>query len=223
MNDNKFFSVARNNMVKNQIITNQVSDQKLIDAFLEVEKERFVEDSDFPLVYSDSNITFKNNRYLMKTFTFAKMLENCNIRSNESVLVLSCLTGYSVAIISKIAGYVFGVEKENDFVKKANEILSTLGYLNCSVCQSNPTEGLKKNAPFDKIIIEGGVDFIPTSLYKQLKEDGEIFFIKRKSENHIYEFTVGLKNNDNISFRPVFSCNSFMIDDFTNPDKNEAL
>ena len=109
------------------------------------------------------------------------------------------------------------------FQRASNEILSTLGYLNCSVCQSNPTEGLKKNAPFDKIIIEGGVDFIPTSLYKQLKEDGEIFFIKRKSENHIYEFTVGLKNNDNISFRPVFSCNSFMIDDFTNPDKNEDL
>lgn len=223
MNDNKFFPLARSNMVKNQIITNQVSNQNLIDAFLEVKKELFVDTTNFSVVYSDSNILLKKNRFLMKTFTFAKMLENCDVKSNESILVLSCLTGYSVAIISKVAGYVFGIEKDNEFVKKANEILISQGYLNCSVYQSNPADGLKKNAPFDKIIIEGGVDYIPISICKQLKEDGKIFFMKRKSENYIFEFTVGLKNNNTISYRPLFSCNSFMIEDFTNPDKNEDL
>ena len=38
MKDNKFFLLARGNMVKNQIITNQVSNQNLIDAFLEVKR-----------------------------------------------------------------------------------------------------------------------------------------------------------------------------------------
>ena len=147
MKDNKFFSLARTNMVKNQIITNQVSNQNLIDAFLEVKKEKFVKKTDAPLVYSDSNILLKKNRYLMKTFTFAKMLENCDIKTNDSILVLSCLTGYSVAIISKISGYVFGIEKEGDFVKIANETLASQGYLNCSVYQSNPADGLKKKCP----------------------------------------------------------------------------
>ena len=40
--NNKFFQISRENMIKNQIITNQVSSQSLIDAISEIERERFV-------------------------------------------------------------------------------------------------------------------------------------------------------------------------------------
>ena len=65
----KFFSLSRENMIKNQIITNQVIDQDLINAFSEVDKEKFVPPSQQPFVYSDSNILISENRYLMKIYT----------------------------------------------------------------------------------------------------------------------------------------------------------
>ena len=210
----KFFSLSRENMIKNQIITNQVFDQELIDAFLEVDKEKFVPSSQQPIVYSDSNILISENRYLMKTFTFAKILQNCSIKKTDSVLIIGCLTGYSVAILSKIAGYVFGIEKDKKIVEKANKTLTDMGYLNCSVVRSSLVDGLKKNSPFDKIIIEGGVDFVPENILDQLRNGGKIFLMQRKPNNVIYEFTMGLKSNNNVSFRPIFSCNSVFLDDF---------
>lgn len=210
----KFFSLSRENMIKNQIITNQVIDQDLINAFSEVDKEKFVPPSQQPFVYSDSNILISENRYLMKTFTFAKMLQNCSIKKTDSILIIGCLTGYSVAILSKIAGYVFGVENDKKIVEKANKTLIDMGYLNCSVVTSNLVDGLKKNSPFDKIIIEGGVDYVPDNILDQLRNGGKIFLMQRKPNNVIYEFTMGLKSNGNVSFRPIFSCNSVFLDAF---------
>ena len=56
-------------------------------------------------------------RSLMKTFVFAKMVEFCDVKQNDSILVIGCLTGYSVAILSKLAGYVFGLDDNKDFTK----------------------------------------------------------------------------------------------------------
>ena len=73
--NNKFFQISRENMIKNQIITNQVSSQSLIDAISEIERERFVPSESHAIAYSDSNILIKNKRFLMKAFIFAKMIQ----------------------------------------------------------------------------------------------------------------------------------------------------
>ena len=140
----KFFEISRTNMVQNQIITNKVVSENIINAFLTIEKEKFIPESHYSLVYSDSSIEIKNNRFLMKTFIFAKMLEYSGIEKSDSVLVLGCLSGYSVAIISKLAGYVFGVEDDSTMVKNANNILTQMGFLNCSISNSKLSMGLKK-------------------------------------------------------------------------------
>ena len=38
----KFFDVSRKNMVNNQIITNKVVNPLIIDAFLSIQKEKFI-------------------------------------------------------------------------------------------------------------------------------------------------------------------------------------
>ena len=69
------------------------------------------------------------------------------------------LTGYSVAIISNLVGYVFGVENCKKFVDQANSVLSHMGCLNTSVFyKSNLVLGNNKNSPHDKIFIEGSIN-----------------------------------------------------------------
>ena len=109
MNSN-FFDKARANMVNNQLLPNGVKNLDLIESFDNTKKELFVPDSEKELVYSDSDILISPDRYLVRTFVLAKMFEYCSFSKDDSVLVIGCLTGYSVAIISNLVSYVFGVE-----------------------------------------------------------------------------------------------------------------
>ena len=204
----KNFDVSRENMVNNQIITNKVNNPLLIDALLYIEKEKFIPKPYLAITYSDCEIPFNPERSLMKTFIFAKILQYSDIKENDSVLTIGCLTGYSVAIISKLAGYVFGLEDNKDYVKQANKLLGEIACHNSSVNYGNLENGLKKNRPFDKILIEGAVENIPEEIISQLKEGGKVFSVFKKKESLVGSFKVGLKNNGLISYRHLFDANA---------------
>ena len=212
----KFFEIARSNMVKNQILPNNVKDRGLIDAFLEIKKELFVPRKDLDLVYSDSDILINNERNIIRTFVIAKMLDKCNFEKNNTILVIGCLTGYTLAIISKLVSYVFGVDNDKELTQIANENINNLNILNCSVFyKKDLSSGLEKNAPYDKIFIEGSIEKVPDNLLKQLKENGEIFtVIKSREDNYVGEFVRGLKVDSGISIEKFFNTNVNELKDF---------
>ena len=212
----KFFEIARSNMVKNQILPNNVKNRDLIDAFLEIKKELFVPAKDLDLVYSDRDILVSRERNIIRTFVIAKMLDKCNFQKDNTILVIGCLTGYTLAIISRLVNYVFGVENDKNLTQIAVQNINNLNILNCSVFyKKDLSVGLEKNAPYDKIFIEGSVEKVPDNLLKQLKEDGEIFtVIKNKEDNYVGEFIRGLRVDTGISIEKFFNTNVNVLKDF---------
>ena len=216
--NNNFFNTARTNMINNQILPNGVTNDDLIDSFDKTKKELFVPDSEKDIVYSDSDIMISPKRFLMRSFILAKMFNQCSFSKEDSVLVVGCLTGYSVAILSSLVSYVFGIENDKIFVDKANKTLSEIGYLNCSVFfKSNLISGNNKNAPYDKIFIEGSINSVPNTLIKQLKDNGEIYTVI-KDEDDIGEFVRGRKIDSLISFTKLFNTNLYELEDFIIPE-----
>ena len=203
-------------MVKNQILPNNVKDRDLIDALLEIKKELFVPKKEMDLVYSDRDILIKNQRNIIRTFVVAKMLDKCNFKKNNTILVIGCLTGYTLAIVSRLVNYVFGIDNDKNLTQIANENINNLNILNCSVFyKKDLTTGLEKNAPYDKIFIEGSIRKVPDYLVKQLKDDGEIFtVIKNNEDNYIGEFVRGLKVDSGISIEKFFNTNINELEDF---------
>ena len=213
MNSN-FFDKARANMVNNQLLPNGVKDLDLIESFDNTKKELFVPDSEKEVAYSDSDILISPDRYLVRTFVLAKMFEYCSFSKDDSVLVIGCLTGYSVAIISNLVSYVFGVENCKKLVERANSVLSHMGCLNTSVFyKSNLVLGNNKNSPYDKIFIEGAVKSVPKVLIKQLKDNGEIYTVL-KEDDYIGEFVRGKKIDSFISFTKLFNTHLYELSDF---------
>ena len=220
----KFFTIARQNMVKNQIMTNNVLNRDLLDSILEIKKENFVPKEFHDLTYSDSDINIYKNRFLIRTFILAKMIEKCEFKKNDSVLVIGCLSGYTLAILSNLVNYVFGIENEQKFVDNANETLSSMNFHNCSVFFSrNLSDGLKKNAPYDKIFIEGGVSFVPKQIIRQIKESGKIFTVLKPDSNSIGEFVCGVKIDSKISFSNLFNTNLNLLKDFVAENNQDEL
>ncbi len=211
----KFFKIARLNMVKNQILTNNVKNKKLISAIMNIKKEKFVPELFQDIVYSDSDISFSNNRSMIRTFILAKMIDFCEFSKNDSILVIGCLNGYSVAILSNLANYVFGLENKNELVLEANDLLSSMNFHNCSVFFSkNLSDGLLKNAPYDKIFIEGSVNFVPEKIVEQLKDNGKIFTVLNRANDSFGEFVCGVKIDSKISFSNLFNTNIKLLKDF---------
>ena len=211
----KFFEIDRTNMVTSQILTNNVRNQKLISSISTTKKELFIPDEFFDIVYSDSDIEFSGKRKLIRTFILAKMFEKCNFLKDDSVLIIGCLSGYSMALISNMVNYVFGIENDKILVDKANKTLSHLNFHNCSVFfKKNLSSGLSKNAPYDKIFIEGSVNFIPDDLLRQLKDDGEIFTVLENNDRNIGEFVRGVKIDSSLSFSSFFNTSVNLLPDF---------
>jgi protein-L-isoaspartate(D-aspartate) O-methyltransferase len=212
----KFFEIARSNMVKNQVLPNNVKNRELIDALLEIKKELFVPTKDMDLVYTDRDILVSHERNIIRTFVIAKMLDKCNFQKDNTILVIGCLTGYTLAIISRLVNYVFGVDNDKNLTEIAVQNINNLNILNCSVFyKKDLSAGLEKSAPYDKIFIEGSVEKVPDTLLKQLKEDGEIFtVIKNKEDNYVGEFIRGLKVDSGISIEKFFNTNVNVLKDF---------
>ena len=203
----KFFQIARQNMVKNQILPNNVKNKVLIESFSSIQKEIFVPQNQFDLTYTDSEIKISENRNLMKTFVIAKMFDRCDFSIDDKVLIIGCLTGYSIAILSKMVNYVVGIDNEKDIIDMACKNIDKLNILNCYIFyKKDLAQGLNRNAPYDKIFIEGSVKTIPNTLVKQLKEDGEIF-VTLKNEEYVGDFVRGLKIDSNLSIEKFFNTN----------------
>ena len=121
------FAAARRNMVDCQILPNQVDDKRIIDALLEIPRERFVPDSLSGIAYVDENIPVGHGRCIMEAMVIARMLQMASLSSDDMVLTIGCGTGYAVSILAKIVDTVVAVESDKVLLQKAAENFAALG------------------------------------------------------------------------------------------------
>src|ERR1700712_862715 len=110
------FSTARQKMVDGQVRPSDVTDIRIIDAMLAVPREAFVPDSQRALAYLDLDLDVSEagaaKRFLIKPVVIAKMLQAAEIRDTDSVLVVGCASGYTAAVVAKLAGRVTATESD---------------------------------------------------------------------------------------------------------------
>jgi protein-L-isoaspartate(D-aspartate) O-methyltransferase len=166
------YATQRINMVETQVRTNDVTDPRIHAAMAAVERERFVPAPRRAIAYADMAIEIAPGRYLLDPRTFAKLLQLLNLRPSDNVLDVGAGTGYSAAIMARIAKAVVALEQDADLVRAASEALPASGAANATVVQGGLTEGFKARAPYDAIFINGAIETVPESLLDQLSSDG---------------------------------------------------
>jgi len=201
------FQDLRTKMVDNQIRTTDVTDLRVIDAFLTVPREVFVPVNRQVLAYIDEDQLLESEgtapRYLMEPSPFAKLVQLAKVTKNDVVLDVGCGTGYSSAIFSELAGSVIGLESDSALSSVATARLQALGHDNVVIVSGALNAGYPSEAPYDVIFIEGAVDFVPEVLFNQLKEGGRLVVV----EGHGYAGIARLyvKENGIASGRTVFN------------------
>ena len=187
------FTIARQKMVDGQVRPSDVTDSRIIDAMLAVPREAFVPLGQQAMAYLDidldvsaglsktglsktgpSETGLSEKRYLIKPVVTAKMLQAAEIRDTDNVLVVGCATGYSAAIVAKLAAQVTATEGDASLAAKAKDALAGLGFANVTVRAAAAADGDAANAPYDVIMLNGATEVAPAGLYRQLKDGGRL-------------------------------------------------
>jgi protein-L-isoaspartate(D-aspartate) O-methyltransferase len=172
----------RINMVESQVRPSDVTDRRIIRAMLEVPREAFVPSALRALAYMDGPVPVvdtgvRSERYLLAPRTFAKLVQLAEIGPDAVVLDVGCATGYSAAVLARLAKSVLGVEVDPALATRARETLRQLDVTNAIVLEGALPTGAPMHAPFDAILLEGAVPNVPEELLTQLKDAGRLIAI----------------------------------------------
>jgi protein-L-isoaspartate(D-aspartate) O-methyltransferase len=172
------FSTARQNMVDGQVRPSDVTDLRIIDAMLAVPREAFVPEGRRALAYLDLDLDVSEGasekRFLIKPVVTAKMLQAAEIKDTDNVLVAGCATGYTAALVARLAGRVTATEGDPVLAAKAKDVLTQFEVPNVTVGVAPAAEGYPANAPYDVIVLNGATEVTPDRLYRQLKDGGRL-------------------------------------------------
>jgi protein-L-isoaspartate(D-aspartate) O-methyltransferase len=102
------------------------------------------------------------------------MAEALELSGSERVLEIGTGSGYSAAILSRLAREVFSVERLPDLAEAAAQRLQQLGCDNVRVICADGSLGLPHYAPFDAITVAAAAPRVPEPLYRQLSDGGRL-------------------------------------------------
>lgn len=192
---------ARFNMVEAQIRTSNVTDPRIHAAMGAVAREKFVPHAARALAYADVPVAVAPGRYLLDPRSFAKLLQLAQVDAGDRVLDVACGTGYSAAVLGRLAAEVVALEQDADLVRIASELLANVPG-KVEVVQGGLIEGVKGQAPFDVIFVNGAIEQTPDTLLAQLAEGGRLVTVMRESgQARAWLF---VKQNGQVGRRPDF-------------------
>jgi protein-L-isoaspartate(D-aspartate) O-methyltransferase len=168
------YIAARHNMVESQIRPNHVTNADVIDAMGAIPREKFVPNDVAGVAYADAALLIGEGRYLMAPMLVARLLQDAHISKNDLVLNIGCGSGYSVAVLARIAKAVVAVEVDRVLAERAGASMVELGVDNAMVVEAALATGYAKQSPYDAIFFDGAVEEIPQIIFDQLAEGGRL-------------------------------------------------
>jgi len=168
------FESQRLRMVERQLAARGIGDDAVLRAMAEVPRELFVEPRDAALAYSDSPLPIGAGQTISQPFVVALMIEALELSPDDRVLEIGSGSGYAAAVLGRIAGEVYTVERHPELAATAARRCRELGYDNVHVHCGDGSRGWPEEAPFDAVVVAAGSPEIPPSLIAQLAPGGRL-------------------------------------------------
>ncbi len=165
---------ARFNMVEQQIRPWDVLDQDILDLLFVVRRENFVPAPMRNLAFVDTAIPLGHGAAMLEPKIEARVLQELHVRSTDTVLEIGTGSGYMAALLGARASQVTTVEIEPALAERARENLTAAGALNVRVEVGDAAQGWSVHAPYDVIVVSGGLPVLPQELVAQLRPGGRL-------------------------------------------------
>jgi protein-L-isoaspartate(D-aspartate) O-methyltransferase len=161
-------------MVATQIEARGITDPLVLDAMRAVPRERFVPASMERFAYDDGPLPIGKGQTISQPYIVAVMTAAVRIKPGERVLEIGTGSGYGAAVLSRIAGEVYTVERVGELAETARRRLAALGYDTVHVLEGDGSLGWPEHAPYEAILVTAGGPRVPKALLHQMAVGGRL-------------------------------------------------
>ncbi len=141
---------------------------------MSVPRERFVPDSLRGAAYEDRALPISHGQTISQPYIVAYMTEQLAPTVNDRILEIGTGSGYQTAILARLAGHVYSVERIRELSRSAAVNLADLGITNVTLAIGDGSVGLESQAPFDGILTTAAAPRVPPRLAAQLADGGSL-------------------------------------------------
>lgn len=168
------FAIPRERMVARLRDHYGIRDARVLEAMRSVPRHAFVPEALQGRAYGDHALPISGNQTISQPYIVARMTELLQIDKESRVLEIGAGSGYQTAVLARIAGQVYAIERIGDLAREAQGRIRQLGIHNATVKCFDGTLGWAANAPYDAILVAAGGPNIPQPLVAQLKIGGRL-------------------------------------------------
>lgn len=152
----------------------RIGDERVLAAMADVPRHLFVPEALQGRAYGDHALPIDANQTISQPFIVARMTELVEADKSSRVLEIGAGSGYQTAVLARVAGQVYSIERIADLARQAQTRIRSLGIYNATVKCFDGTMGWAAHAPYDGILVAAGGPEVPEPLLAQLKVGGRL-------------------------------------------------
>lgn len=168
------YRIPRDRMIERLRTQYGINDGPVLEAMRAVPRHFFVPEALQGRAYGDHALPISQNQTISQPFIVARMTELCELKSEHRVLEIGAGSGYQTAVLARVAGQVYSIERIGELAREAQSRIRQLGIYNATVKCFDGTLGWSAHAPYDAILVAAGGPDIPDPLIAQLKPSGRL-------------------------------------------------
>jgi protein-L-isoaspartate(D-aspartate) O-methyltransferase len=175
------FEAARQTMIKSQMRTWHVHDDRILDLIARMPRQDYVPAASRNLAYVDMNISLGHGEVMMTPKTEARLVQELEIDPKDKILEIGTGSGYVTALLANLGRHVVSVEIRPEFTTEAATKLARHGIRNITLEVGDGARGWDRQKPYDVILITGSLPILPEAFRDSLAPGGRMIAIVGQS------------------------------------------
>jgi protein-L-isoaspartate(D-aspartate) O-methyltransferase len=206
------FEHMRRAMIANLLRTTGTNDPAVLAAIGEVPRERFMPEARMAMAYADALVPLTPGRDMNNPMALGRLLTEASPGKGERALVIGAATGYAAAVLSRLVGHVVAVEDDPELAAFARTALA--GYP-VTLIEGPLGEGHAAGGPYDLILVDGAIEFVPDALIAQLTDNGRL--AAAMLDNGVSRLSLGRKAGDGFGTAAFSDAAAAILPGFAKP------
>lgn len=158
-----------------QELTRQgITDARVLAAMESLPREAFLSADQAGEAYENRALPIACDQTISQPYIVALMTQSLELTGNERVLEIGTGSGYQTAVLARLCGHVYTIERWARLANAAREVLRQQGLDNISYFTGDGTQGLPMHAPYDAILVTAAAPRIPPCYWEQVKLNGRL-------------------------------------------------
>ena len=181
---------------------NGVSDVRVLNVLEEIDRSFFVDESLKKKSNLNIALPIECGQTISQPLIVGLMTQYLQVDKKMRVLEIGTGSGYQAFVLSKLARFVYTVERYKSLVVKSEKLFKSMKVTNIFCRHGDGGLGWVEQAPFDRIIVTACAPEIPNQLLDQLNLGG-IMIIPIGDDHNDQVLKKIVKENNNIKVENI--------------------